>query len=99
MSHNTQSKVVSIVLLSLFSEYNIHLVNPSLKNKLYFTDNGQYYLFTEKYRNTYDANKQHALYNFMYFEQVFDQDTKLPKKIKGHVADSFMQIFGFIFSK
>lgn len=96
MSHNTQSKVVSIVLLALFSEYELCLVNPSLKNKLYFTEKGRYCYFMEKYKNSYDANKKHALYNFKEFERIFDQKLNLSDKLKGHVADSFMQILGHI---
>ncbi len=96
MSHNTQSKVVSIVLLSLFSEYELHLVNPSLKNKIYFTEEGRYCYFIEKYKNSYDANKKHALYNFKEFERLFDQKINVSDKLKGHIADSFMQVIGHI---
>lgn len=96
MSHNTQSKVVSIALLALFSEYELCLVNPCLKNKLHFTEEGKYCHFMEKYKNSYDANKKHALYNFKEFERIFDQSINIPDKIKGHVADSFMQILGHI---
>ena len=77
MSHNTQSKVVSIALLSLFSEYELCLVNPCLKNKLCFTEQGNYCYFMEKYKNSYDANKKHALYNFKEFERIFDQNINL----------------------
>jgi len=96
MSYNTQSKIVSIALLTLFSEYTIHLVNPSLKNKIYFTEEGKYYHFIEKYKNSYDANKKHALYNFKEFERIFDQHIDVSDNLKGHIADSFMQIFGYI---
>lgn len=96
MSHNTQSKVVSIALLALFSDYELCLVNPSLKNKLYFTDVGKYSNFAEKYKTRYDANKKHALYNFMEYERVFEQSINISKTLKGHIADSFMQILGHI---
>lgn len=96
MSHNTQSKIVSIVLLTLFSDYELCLVNPSLKNKIFFTEKGKYCYFMEKYKNTYDANKKHALYNFKEFERIFDQIINISDKLKGHIADSFMQILGHI---
>lgn len=96
MSHNTQSKIVSIALLALFSEYELCLVNPSLKNKLCFTEEGRYCYFMEKYKNSYDANKKHALYNYKEFERIFNQKINLSDKLKGHVADSFMQILGHI---
>lgn len=94
MSHNTQSKIVSIVLLSLFSDYTSILVNPSLKNKLHFTESGKYCYFIEKYKNSYDANKKHALHNFKEFERIFDQKVNVSDTLKGHIADAFMQIFG-----
>lgn len=96
MSHNTQSKVVSIALLTLFSEYELYLVNPCLKNKLYFTEEGRYSYFIEKYKNTYDANKKHALHNYKEFERIFDQKINLSDKLKGHVSDAFMQVLGHI---
>jgi hypothetical protein len=96
MSHNTQSKIVSIALLTLFSDYELCLVNPSLKNKLYFTEQGRYCYFIEKYKNTYDANKKHALFNFKEFERIFDQKINLSDKLKGHIADAFMQVLGYI---
>lgn len=96
MSHNTQSKVVSIALLTLFSDYEMCLVNPCLKNRLYFTEEGRYCHFMEKYKNSYDANKKHALYNFKEFERIFDQKINLSDKLKGHISDAFMQILGHL---
>ncbi len=96
MSHNTQSKVVSIALLTLFAEYEIFLVNPSLKNKIDFVPNGSYAYFIEKYKNSYDANKKHALNNFKEFEKIFNQHLAISDKLKGHVADAFMQILGLL---
>jgi hypothetical protein len=96
MSQNTQSKIVSIVLLTLFSKYECHLVYPSLKNKINFYDNYHYSKFISKYKSNYTANKQHALENFKQFEILFDQIKPISNKQKGHIADAFMQIFGFI---
>jgi hypothetical protein len=96
MSHNTQSKIISIALLTLFAEYELCLVKPCLKNKIYLTNEGQYYNFIKKYNNNYTANKQHALYNFKEFERIFDQNINISDKLKGHIADSFMQILGYI---
>jgi hypothetical protein len=96
MSYNTQSKVISIGLISLFSDYDVHLVSPMLKNKIYFSENGHYSKFIEKYKNSYDANKKHALYNFKQFEVIFDQVLPISDKLKGHISDAFMQIIGYI---
>lgn len=95
MSHNTQAKVVSIALISLFSDHNTHLINPSLKNSFHITDSGQYCFFIEKYKNKYDANKKHALFNFKEFERIFNQKLDISDNLKGHIADAFMQIWGY----
>lgn len=99
MSFNTQSKIISTALLTLFADYDIQLINPSLKNKLYFNDKGHYCYFMEKYKSSYLANKNHALYNYLVFEQVFNQSVNLSNKLKGHVADAFMQILGYLIIK
>lgn len=96
MSYNTQSKAVAIALIALFSDYDVHLVSPTLKNKLYFTEQLKYCYFMEKYNNSYTANKNHALYNLLEFEKMYDQPINLSNKLKGHVADAFMQILGYI---
>jgi len=96
MSYNTQSKVISIGLITLFSEYNIYLVNPTLKNKISLTERGKYSYFIEKYKSNYTANKEHALYNFKTFEDIFDQHVQYPNSMKKNIADAFLQIFGLI---
>lgn len=96
MSHNVQSRAVSIGLIALFADYNVHFVNPCLKNKINMTDIGHYSNFIQKYKNSYDANKKHALFNFKTFESVFNQELMISDKLKGHIADSFMQILGHL---
>jgi hypothetical protein len=96
MCHNVQSRAVSIGLIALFADYKVHFVNPSLKNKIHLSDKGHYSNFIQRYKNSYDANKKHALYNFKTFETVFSQELKMSDKLKGHIADSFMQIIGHL---
>lgn len=97
MSHNTQSKTVSIVLLTLFADYDkIILVKPTLKNKISLNEKGKYSYFIEKYKSNYNANKKHVLYNFKLFEYIFNQKIDMSDKLKENIADSFMQILGYI---
>jgi len=96
MSYNTQSKIISIGLISLFTDYSTYLVNPSLKNKVHLSNDSKHNHFINKYKSNYTANKAHALHNFKLFEETFDQTTTLPNSLKGHVADAFLQILGLI---
>lgn len=96
MSYNTQSKIISIGLISLFTDYSVYLVNPSLKNKIYLSDSSKHNHFIDKYKSNYTANKAHALHNFKLFEEIFDQTISLSNSVKGHVADAFLQILGLI---
>lgn len=96
MNQNVQSKAISVALIALFYKYECHLVNPMLKNKICFNKAGHYSLFISKYKNNYTANKQHALQNFKDFELLFDQTIDISNTKKGHIADAFMQIFGFL---
>lgn len=94
MSHNTQSKIISIIILTMFHEYNIELVHPTHKNKISLSENGKLSHFIEKYKTSYNANKQHAIYNFNLFESTFEQYINVSDTLKGHIADAFMQIIG-----
>jgi hypothetical protein len=96
MSQNVQSRAISIGLVALFAEHEVHFVNPSLKNKINLSEEGQYYNFIQKYKNSYDANKKHALFNFKTFEQITEQILPISDRLKGHIADSFMQIIGHL---
>lgn len=97
MSHNTQSKIVSIILITLFSNYDkIILIKPTLKNKISLNDEGKYSNFISKYKNNYTANKKHVLYNFKLFEYIFNKNINMRDKLKENIADSFMQILGYI---
>ena len=96
MSFNDKSRCVSTALLTIFSHYDIHLVSPSLKNKIYFTEDGRHANFVQKYKNGYSANKAHALFNYLKFEELFDQKLSISNTLKGHIADAFLQIFGYI---
>lgn len=96
MSSNDKSRCVSTVLLTLFYDYKIFLVPPTYKNKIYLKKENIHNKFIQKYSNMYTANKKHALQGLLDYEEIFNNPIDLPMGLKGHVADAFMQIFGYI---
>jgi hypothetical protein len=79
--------------------YEITIMNPSYKNKIYFNKDLKHSNFIQKYNNNYIANKNHTKANFLYFIKHFNLEHVI-KGIKAKniddLADSFLQIFGFI---
>jgi hypothetical protein len=79
--------------------YEIVVMNPSYKNKIYFHKELKHSSFIQKYTNNYVANKNHCKSNFLYFLKSFNLlhiiDNIKAKNIDD-IADSFMQIFAFI---
>lgn len=79
--------------------YEIIVMNPSYKNKIYFNKGLKHSSFIQKYTNNYIANKNHCKANFLYFLNSFNMKEVL-KNIKSKniddLADSFMQIFAYI---
>jgi hypothetical protein len=79
--------------------YEIIVMNPSYKNKIYFNKELKHSSFIQKYTNNYVANKNHCKANFLYFLNSFNMKEVL-KNIKSKniddLADSFMQIFAYI---
>lgn len=97
MGSNHKARMISSALIALFSKYKVRLINPSLKNKVYITEEGKHKHFIKKYTNLYSANKEHAKYNFALIEDIFKSDIPQTKKNeRGHIADSFMQVLGFL---
>lgn len=97
MGPNARARTVSTALVTLFCDEAVVLVGPSLKNKVAVTPQGRYGLFTEKHLTTYAANKAHAKYNFTKLEELFGSTIPHTSAAsRGHIADSFMQILGFL---
>ena len=97
MGSNHKARMVSSALIAIFSEYKVILINPSLKNKVYVNENGKHKHFIKKYSNLYLANKEHTKYNFSIIMNIFPSNIKNIKKNDiGHIADSFMQVLGYI---
>lgn len=79
--------------------YEIHVVRPTYKNKFCFKEELEYCNFIQKYTNTYVANKNHCKENFLFYLKTFNLNHVLEnvkKKNIDDLADSFMQIFGYI---
>ena len=97
MGQNPKARAIVPALIACFHNNEIIMVNPSLKNKIYMTDKGRYCYFIEKYSSNYSANKKHCKYNFEKIEEYFY--SKIPystKSMRGHIADSFMQVLGYL---
>lgn len=96
MGQNPSARTIMTALATIFINDNVIIVGPSLKNKIHYTEEGQYCHFIAKYSSAYSANKQHTTFNF---KQMLNDIKHNISGIKNcdlnHVADSFMQIFGY----
>ena len=97
MGQNMHANIVANALATLFIDHDVSLIVPTLKNKIYFTEQVQYCYFIEKYSRGY-ANKVHVIYNFNYLESVFGTKIAVtkPAKLRGHIADSMIQVLAYI---
>jgi len=95
---NPKTRPVAAALIAIFSEEDVFMVGPALKNKVAVCEAGRYCFFTERYSNTYRANKEHASFNFRKVEQAYGTciPSTSPPSLRGHIADSFMQVLGYI---
>ena len=97
MGANSAARTVAAAIIARFSDEVVFLVGPSLKNRVAIGEQGRYAHFAEKYKSSYAANKNHAAYNFARIEQAFGSSIPQTKAAdRGHIADSFMQVLGFI---
>jgi len=101
MSSNYNANAIYNQIIYEFSDHNyeLHVVHPSYKNKIYFHKDLHHSEFLGKYNNNYIANKNHTKSNFLYYLNAFNLNhvlEKIKKKNVDDLADSFMQIFGYI---
>jgi hypothetical protein len=104
LSSNYNANAIYNQIIYEFSEsnsnlYEIVIMNPSYKNKIYFSNDLKHSLFIQKYSNNYLANKNHTKSNFLYFLKIFKLSyviNDIKAKNIDDLADSFMQIFAFI---
>lgn len=104
LSSNYNANAIYNQIIYEFSDHNANLyeitiMNPSYKNKIYFNKDLRHSSFIQKYSNNYVANKNHTKSNFLYFLKIFNLNHVLElikSKNIDDLADSFMQIFAFI---
>jgi hypothetical protein len=97
MGPNARARAIAAALVALFANESVMFVGPSLKNRVCTGPTGQYANFAKKYSNSYGANKAHAIHNFAVIESVFGtRIPATPAALRGHIADSFMQILGHL---
>lgn len=102
MNANDKSRTVFNQLIYAFSQpnyYNIYIIVPTLKNKIYFKDELKHCRILQRYSKNYTANKVHCKENFLYFLEIFNKLNvveNIPKKNIDDVADTFMQLVGYI---
>jgi len=100
MGSNHKARMISSALIAIFSSYVVRLIHPSLKNKVYTCEDGKHKHFIKKYSNLYTANKEHSKYNFFIIEKIFSSAiSSTNKNDRGHIADSFMQVLGYLLYK
>jgi len=99
MGINAQSRHIESALIALYADCNVIIISPVLKNKIILPDDpksNQCYFFEANLSN-YVANKKHCVYCFTRISKLFEFE--LPK-LSAHkmrdLADSFMQIWGFL---
>lgn len=95
---NYKSSTVQDQAMMYFSKGEVAIVNPTLKNKLYFHDTLKHEVFIPKYAKRYDANKAHTEANLLYYLKVFGLEhmTHGIKKCNyPDFADSFMETIAY----
>jgi hypothetical protein len=97
-SINPKTRPVKAALVALFADLDTIIVGPTLKNKIATREEGRYCYFAERYMTSYSANKAHAAYNFDQIERAFGSEIPAtrPLNLRGHIADSFMQVLGHL---
>jgi hypothetical protein len=102
-SFNEKSRTIYNQIIYEYSDnnlYNIFIMNPLYKNKIYFNNELKHSSFMQKYNNNYIANKNHTKANFLYFLDKYHLEyviKNIKKKNLDDLADSFMQIIAYIY--
>ena len=98
MGANAHSRTVSTVLFTLFAADRVFAVGPSLKNRVALAPEGRFHVFAARYGTSCGAVKAQTLFNFKKAEELFGSSIPeiRPPRLRGHIADSFMQILGHL---
>jgi hypothetical protein len=104
MGQNKKTNEIVSQIIYHFLKYlpyqNIHIIGPSLKNKLYYFDDKKsihnYYI--NKYNKLYTANKAHTTYIFKKIIQIYKlNNLKLIKKSNySDIADAICQAIAWV---
>jgi len=98
MAVNKKANVIFSQIFYHFAERNPVTIKPAYKNMISLKDDLAYRHFSEKYSNSYCANKAHSKANFLYFFKSFGFTgfiEHIRKKNLDDAADSFMQILAY----
>ncbi len=98
---NFKSSTVRDQIMMHYCLGKVVMINPTLKNKLYFHDSLKHEHFVAKYAKRYDANKAHTEANLRYFVKTFGCEHALHGVKNANYpdfADSFMETLAYHFS-
>ena len=79
--------------------HELHVVGASVKNTIYFSEEGRYTHFIKKYSTNYAANKAHSRFNLHQWLKIHNQLDMLQGIKKANwddVGDAFMMIMGWL---
>lgn len=109
MGQNKKSGEVSSQIIYHFLQYvppeNIHIIGPSLKNKLYYLDDlkSTHNYYIHKYVKLYDANKAHTNYLFHRLIEIYELNSEKQEKLElikkknyNDIADAVCQAIAWI---
>lgn len=108
MGQNRKSGDIQTQIIYHFLQYlpqsNIHIIGPSLKNKLSFATDpeSKHSFYIAKYTTLYTANKSHTKYLFIEWLHAHNQLHELngiKKKNYADIADAFCQAAAWQFQK
>jgi len=100
MNANDKSRCIFNQLIYAFSDtnlYKVKIITPTLKNKIYFSDELKHCKILQRYSKVYTANKIHCKENFLFFLNLFNKIkyiNDIKKKNVDDIADTFMQLMG-----
>ena len=104
MNANDKSRCIFNQLIYAFSDtnlYKISVVIPTLKNKIYFSEELKHCKILQRYNRVYTANKIHCKENFLLFINLFNKKKyikDIKKKNIDDIADTFMQMLGYLYN-
>ena len=101
MNINYKSNYICSQIIYHYIDYEIQIINPSLKNSIHFAENLTYANYIEKYITNYTANKNHTKDNFLYWLNKYGLIScinHIPKSNIDDIADAFMMCIAYITS-